>query len=104
MGVSQGCVQTVMCQTEKAFQSAVRDYARLRGWRCYCVWDSRNSPKGWPDLVLLRPPRLVVAELKSTRGRLTKEQRETLNMLVACGVESYAWWPESWSIIEKTLE
>ncbi len=78
MGASQGCVQTVMYQTEKALQSAVRDYARLRGWHCYCVWDSRHSPKGWPDLVLLRPPRMVVAELKSTRGRLTKEQRETL--------------------------
>ena len=93
-----------MCQTEKAFQSAVRDYARLRGWRCYCVWDPRHSPKGWPDLVLLRPPRMVVAELKSTRGRLTKEQRETLDILVACGVEAFVWWPESWDAIEKTLE
>ena len=94
----------VMHQTEKQFQAAVRDHAVLKGWRYYCVWDPRHSPKGWPDLVLLRPPRMVMAEMKSTRGRLTKEQRETLDMLAACGVESYAWWPESWSVIEKTLE
>lgn len=92
-----------MYQTEKAFQVAVRDYAHLRGWHCYCVWNSRHSPKGWPDLVLLRPPRMVVAELKSARGRLTKEQRETVHMLRACGVEAYAWWPDSWALIEEVL-
>ena len=94
-----------MYQTEKAFQSAVRDYARLRGWRCYCVWDSRHSPKGWPDLVLLRPPRLVVAELKSTRGRLTQDQREALGLLAGCpGVETYLWRPRDWPEIEEVLK
>ncbi len=91
-------------QTEKTFQSAVRDYARLRDWHCYCVWDPRHSPKGWPDLVLLRPPRMVVAELKSTRGRLTKEQRETLDMLASCGAETFVWWPDSWDAIEHILK
>ena len=55
-------------------------------------------------MVLLRPPRMVVAELKSTRGRLTKEQRETLDILVACGVETFVWWPDSWDVIEHILK
>ena len=34
----------------------------------------RNDP-GWPDLFLLRDERLVVAELKSERGRVTERPR-----------------------------
>ncbi|MCC6312227.1 MAG: hypothetical protein IT345_15125, partial [Trueperaceae bacterium] len=60
---------------ERDFQALVVQLARLRGWRVYHTFDSRRSPAGFPDLVLARPPRLVIAELKSEKGRVADEQR-----------------------------
>jgi hypothetical protein len=60
--------------SERDLSGFVADCARLFGWRRYHTWLSRRSPAGFPDEVLVRPPRLVFAELKSDRGRLTPEQ------------------------------
>ena len=90
-------------QTEKQFQAAVRQYAAALGWHVYCVWNSRHSPKGWPDLTLIRPPRLVFAELKSARGKPTPEQSFTLDLLQAAGAEAYLWRPADWPEIEAVL-
>jgi hypothetical protein len=56
-------------QTEKAFQAEVVRYARLMGWMCFFTTDSRHSPAGWPDLVLIRRRRIVFAELKADLWR-----------------------------------
>ena len=37
-------------ETEKGFQAAVVELARLRGWLVYHTYDSRRSAKGFPDL------------------------------------------------------
>ena len=90
--------------SEKDFQQAVRDYARLTGWLDFCHWTSIRSPAGFPDLTLVRPPRVVFAELKSERGRLTAAQSETLAALSNCpGVESYLWRPSDWDAITEIL-
>ena len=70
----------------------------------FCTWDSRRSPAGEPDLRLIRPPRVVFAELKSDRGQPTKRQQIVLGMLRQCsGVETYLWRPSDWESIEKVL-
>lgn len=79
--------------SEGAFQTQVLDLAALRGWRPYHTHDSRRSHKGWPDLVLARPPRLIAVELKTDTGRLTPEQRRWLIDLEACGLEVDLWRP-----------
>lgn len=79
--------------TEKAWQSQVLTLARVYGWRSYHVFDSRRSVPGFPDLVLVRRPRVIFAELKTDRGRLTDEQRGWLADLGDCPVESYVWRP-----------
>ena len=94
----------MMPETEKQFQQAVREYARITGWRDFCHWLSIRSPAGYPDLTLLRPPRVVFAELKTERGRVSDAQQETLALLGQCpGVETYLWRPADWPTIEEVL-
>ena len=54
---------------------------------------------GFPDLVLLRPPRLVFAELKGPRGKVQHDQALWLNGLeVVPYVEQYLWRPKDWEL------
>jgi hypothetical protein len=89
--------------TERAFQSQVVRLARLFGWACYHTRDSRRSEAGFPDLVMVRRPRVVWAELKSERGRLSPEQKAWIEELRASGQAVYIWRPSSWQEIERVL-
>lgn len=78
--------------------------AKLRGWVWYHTHDSRRSPAGFPDLVLVRGRRLVFAELKREGEKPTAEQQRWLDALAATGaVEAYLWRPSDWEEIEQTL-
>lgn len=112
-------------QTEAQFQAAVMDFARVHHWRVVHFHDSRREvvnkhgerkiigdedARGWPDLVLLRPPQMkfrpphmLFVELKREKGRLRKEQDEMLQMLWACGGEIKVWRPSDWPAIEEVL-
>jgi len=89
--------------TEKEFDAQIRQLARLLGWTTYHPWRSVHSEAGYPDLTLVRPPRLIFAELKADRGKLTWAQRNWLSLLEACGIECYVWRPADWKAIECTL-
>jgi hypothetical protein len=78
--------------------------AKLLGWKVFHQWLSIRSESGWPDLTLVRPPRLVFAELKTERGKLTLAQDQTLDLLVACGAEVYVWRPYEWDEVVQTLK
>lgn len=69
---------------ERTFQEAVIEAASLYGWRVYHTYDSRRSTAGFPDLVLVKPPLLVVVELKTERGQATRAQLEWLHDLEEC--------------------
>ena len=74
--------------TEVAWQQTVIDLAELTGWYVYHNPDSRRSQPGFPDLCLIRAPRVVFLELKRETGRLSTVQREVIGHLEACpGVE-----------------
>lgn len=89
---------------EHLFQDKVIEYAKIQGWWVYHTHDSRHSQKGFPDLVLIRPPRLVLAELKGTGGRLTPDQVVVLGMLKQCpGQEVHTWWPHDWDDVKLIL-
>jgi hypothetical protein len=78
-------------QSERAFQAQVVRYARLMGWRAWHD-NATNAPRackhckkplnlprndpGFPDLVLVRRPRIVWVELKGERTPVTQEQRD----------------------------
>lgn len=88
--------------TEKAFQADVVRLAESLGWEWYHTHDSRRSPSGFPDLVLVRE-RAVYAELKAESGTLSAEQTHWLNRLKAAGQEAYVWRPSTWAAVEAIL-
>lgn len=92
-----------LAETEAQFLGWVRDLARWCHWRTYHTLRSRGSEPGFPDLVLLRPPRMVVAELKALRGRVSRYQREWLEAFEAAGAEVYTWRPADRPEIERIL-
>jgi len=82
--------------TERDLREQVRDLCKLFGWEFLFTWTSIHSPKGMLDLLLINKEqkRVIFAELKTERGKLTPEQQETFDNLVACGQEVYVWRPQ----------
>lgn len=95
---------------EDALQQQILRAAAVLGWRSYHTKDSRGSLRGFPDLVLVRGPRLIFAELKrmpttKTPARPTPDQQgwlDDLNVVAqalgsvrvpAAGIEVYVWRP-----------
>ena len=90
--------------TERDWTAQVVALAQSMGWERYHTWSSIHSPRGWPDEALCRPPRLVLAELKTETGRVTPAQRRWLALLGACpGVECYLWRPRDLEEVARIL-
>lgn len=91
-------------ESEKHFMARVRRAAEAFGWAVFHQLDSLGTRAGFPDLVMVRPPRVIFAELKSEHGRLTAAQRLVLELLGRCpGVEAYTWRPSDESAIWRVL-
>jgi hypothetical protein len=88
---------------EREWSRYVVDLAAWSRWIHYHTHDSRHSPPGFPDLVLIRPPELVFAELKSERGKLTASQTYWLDALTKCGCEAYVWRPTDETQVRERL-
>lgn len=65
--------------TERELSEAVRELATMFGWRMYHTYDSRRSEPGFPDLILLRKGSMIVAELKTEKGKLSAAQEEWMD-------------------------
>lgn len=98
--------------TEKAFLAQVVELARLCGWEHFHVFDSRKSDRGWPDLVLWRPPRspeligigkIIFAELKQEGKSTTAIQDRTIRQLRSCGCEVHVWVPSMFDELAEVL-
>jgi hypothetical protein len=89
--------------TEAEFQRQVLDIAKLfrwtvahfrpaqtsRGWRTPVSADG----KGFPDLCMVRGDRIVFAELKREKAKLTDEQVGWIKLLQQTQAEVYVWYP-----------
>ena len=93
--------------TEARLLREVRRAARRNGWADYHAAISMGAPAGFPDLVLVRPPVIIIAELKSARGRLSSSQRAWLERFQQCSVpgriQTYIWRPNDWTDILRIL-
>jgi hypothetical protein len=59
---------------------------------------------GWPDLVMLRGDRIVVAELKADGAPGPRpEQRAWLDAWRAVGAEVYVWRPADFGALHEVL-
>lgn len=86
--------------SEREYMKQVVELARQLDWTVRHIpncktqsgrW-SNQSATGLPDLILIRPPRLLMVELKGRKTEVTAEQVRTLYLLGQCdGVESYLW-------------
>lgn len=86
---------------ERDWESTIIDAARLGGW---LVHAERPAPSkrgwrtpirghaGWPDLVLVRGGRMIVAELKRRPNKVTDSQRIWLEWLARAGVDARVVW------------
>ncbi len=82
--------------TEAELLSTVRDACRWSGLLCYHPFDSRRSEPGYPDVTVCGPSGVLWRELKSSKGRLTAEQRQWLDRLTAAGADAAVWRPADW--------
>lgn len=90
--------------TEKIFTGHIIEMSNLMGWKCYHTWQSLHSTKGFPDLAMVRGDRLIFAELKTEKGKLTIEQQAWLDILALTGkCEVYLWRPRDWDKIAEVL-
>ena len=97
--------------SERLFQDAVEQLARMNGWLVFHasphqvrpgVW--RSSGKGFPDLVLAHPQRgCIFAELKTDLGRLSEHQLDWGEAIVTAGGEYHLWRPQNLQAIAERL-
>ena len=105
-------------ESEAEFLNLVVELAHLKGWlvaHSRPAWSSKGyrtpiqGDKGFFDLVLVRrTPEgfsdIIFAELKSEKGRLTKEQQEWLDVLkLNPTTQCFVWRPSDWQEIISVL-
>src|SRR5580765_6799003 len=100
--------------SERELQDAVIELAALLGYLCHHSLPARTS-RGWrtalqgnegaPDLLLVGNGRVIHAELKSEKGKLSVAQECWASALSRAGAEYYVWRPRHWTsgVIEATL-
>jgi hypothetical protein len=89
--------------TEKEWMAQVVELAKVLGFRVYHPWLSIRSERGFPDLTLCKPGRLVFIELKTDKGKVTPKQLEWLVALGEAGAEAYVFRPAQWDELVATL-
>lgn len=93
----------VIRESERSWQGRVLERARQGRWRAYHTRYSIGSQAGFPDLVLVKPGRLIFAELKSDKGSLSPKQLEWVTLLLEAGQEVHVWRPQDEPMVTRIL-
>lgn len=98
---------------ERDFGTLVEHLLDLFGWtwkhdepavRQSGTWaTSFRGRRGFPDYVATRDGRLIFAEIKNERGKLTTGQVEWIAMLRMTAAEIYVWRPDDLEEIKRVL-
>lgn len=100
--------------TERDYQTQIVQLARMTGWAVFHHHDSRRQvapgvfvgdkdAKGFPDLILLRPPQVLVIEVKRELGKTTPEQDVWLRRWSECGITALVARPSNWPEVERAI-
>lgn len=91
---------------EDTLRENIRGLAVSLGWRIHFWWNSKHSPAGFPDLVLIhaKTKRIIFRELKrsGSLGKISKAQQACMDDLTAVGMDVKVWRPEDW--LDGTIE
>jgi hypothetical protein len=101
--------------SESTFTKQVIDLARWCGWRVAhfrpamtkrgrWVTAVQGDGAGFPDLIMLRHNRRIMAELKSAKGKTSIEQAKWLEAARCADFEVYIWYPSHIDQIERILK
>lgn len=87
--------KVLLSWSENQLQDHTVGIAQALGWMAYHTFDSRRSQAGYPDLHLVHPVRglSLFRELKSTKGRISPDQRKWGAALTAAGFDFDYWRP-----------
>jgi hypothetical protein len=100
--------------SERELQDWIVGAARLLGWRIFHARVARTATgwrtavsydaAGFPDLCLVRD-RILFAEIKVGRNRLSSEQAAWLEALQEAGAEAHVWTDADWQagVVEAEL-
>lgn len=102
---AQYLLQNSRAVPEREFQTWFGKWARANEWLYYHTENSKRSPAGFPDCVLIRIPEIIVVELKSClrTANVSSAQMEWLRSFEAVGVETHVWRPSDIPAIMKRL-
>lgn len=100
--------------TEATYQEAIIQIARLYGWRVAHFrpamtkdgWRTAVAAdgKGYPDLTMVKPGRLIFAEIKSEKGKLSEDQANWIDAFkLVPGIEVYLWRPSQFEEVVALL-
>jgi len=97
-------VQQLPAISEAEFQNTVIDLAKRCGFEfIYHTWRSDHSPAGFPDLIILKDGRMIVAELKKVGGQLSAEQYFWLLEFLEVTDDVYLWDEDDWNEVLKII-
>ena len=90
--------------TEKQLSQAIVSAARECGWLVNRPWLSIHSPKGFPDLFLVRDRKAFALELKSAKGKPSPQQLEWIEALKQVpGVDARIVYPSNLEAVYQAL-
>jgi len=112
--IARNDLEAIRRISEKDFQQNILDLAKIFHWRrahfrAAMTKHGWRTPvqadgKGFPDLVLVKPPRLIIAEVKRQSTSPNEFQREWLDDFAGVpGVEVYVWKPADWDEVVATI-
>jgi hypothetical protein len=90
---------------EGTFMGQIRRLALDNGWLFHHVLDSRGCEPGFPDICCVKPGHpVILAELKTQTGKLTREQALWLEFLgKATGLHTALWRPSDFPALAQLL-
>lgn len=96
---------------EDEFAKRIEETMDWLGLRWHHETDSRKSKAGFPDYCIVGPFGVLFLEIKSTKGKVSPEQRKWLTAIYEVGhyanteaVTAYAAWPEDWDRVLSDLK
>ena len=90
--------------SEKDWQEQVEQIAVMNAWKKYHTWNSKHSDPDFPDLIMLKGKRQVVAELKKEGEEPSAGQIDWLASFWETGAEVFVWHPSDLDYVVKVLQ